>query len=165
MKKTMKTFTIMLLLVSIVFTFTGCEKYINSGEIAKQVSEKIIQSLDNDDVEGLKSVLCERIRSNRQLDGQIKEAMDFFEGKTNSYGPILTGGGRSVDDGKTTLLDICPHIANIVTDTDKKYEILFYSYIVYAEHPEKEGVSEITIWNPDGDKYIIGSYIQAPRDY
>jgi len=50
MKKAIKTITIMLLVASIVFTFTGCGQYINSDKIARLTFEKIMLSLDNDDV-------------------------------------------------------------------------------------------------------------------
>lgn len=162
MKKVVKRISIIFLFASMTFIFTGCFKgsFINSDKIAKQQCEAVLEYLDNDDVEGLKSMFCNKTVSSLDLDEQIQDAMNVFEGKTISYQALTSIGGRSYENGQITRLDITPSIINIVTDTDKEYEITFYSYLICVDDRDKEGISKISIKFENGQECIIGEYIR-----
>lgn len=162
MAKILKIIFFIIILTTISFIFTGCfeGKYINSNKIEKEQCEAILQYLDNDDVEGLKSMFCNKVESSTELDTQIQDAMDFFEGKTISYDTVLGAGGGSYKDGKIDWKDIHPHITEIVTDANKKYDIKFYSYIICESDKDKVGISEISIKSENDEECIIGEWIR-----
>ncbi len=145
-------------------TFMGCSeaqlKVISSEKIAKENCETILSSLDTGDKEGLKNLFCNTVKSSSELDAQIEAAMDFYEGKTVSYDNILSSETGSNRDGKIVEKTINPAIRGIVTDTNKKYEIKLYIYIICAEDLDREGVTKISIESDDGEECIIGKYLE-----
>ena len=157
-----KTTYVIILLTLMIAIFSGCSNWelINSEKRAKQKCEDILKYLESGDKEGLKNMFCNKILSTEDLDKQIEEAIDFFEGKTISYEAKTSSGRSSAENGEITRLKVSPSIEDIITDADKKYEIKFYLYIVCAEDKDKEGVSEISIRSDSGEECIIGEYIK-----
>lgn len=165
MKKYAKIIYTILILTSVLLAFTGCGDFINSEKIGEEKSEEVLKYLDNNDAKGLKNMFCNKAKSSKDLDQQIQSAFSFFEGKTLSHNSPLISGSESADGGKISKLDIGPNISNIVTDADKKYEIKFSSYIVYAEDTDKEGISEISIKSDDGKECKIGDFYLVNPEY
>lgn len=157
-----KTVYVIILITFFAAMLQGCSngKFINSEKIAKENCEDILKYLEDGDKEGLKNMFCNKISSSEELDKQIGEAIDFFEGKTSSYDAKTSSGGTSYRDGEIVRLKVSPSIEDIITDADKKYEIKFYLYIVCAEDKDKEGISEISITSDSGEECIIGEYIK-----
>lgn len=162
--KTKKMICAVAALVVVLSALTGCfgDNFIDSGYEGQQKSKELLQYLSDNDAEGLKGMFCNTTKSSPDLDDQIQEAMEFFEGKIESHDSLvgISGGGQSIDDGKTTKLDICPHITNIKTDAGKTYEILFYSYLVRVDDENRVGISEIDITSSDGEKCVVGKYLE-----
>ena len=151
-----KRMVFIFLAVTIVFS-GSCGRNSIVTRDSKPMSEKVLKYLDTDDVEGLKRMFCEKtIAQTPDLDEQIEAAMEFYEGKTVSHGNTLGSEGESVDNGVTTKLDMEPHITDIKTDAGGKYNIMIYSYLVYAEDPSKEGISEIDIYTENDTICTIG---------
>lgn len=163
-------------LVTLVFSCTGCKKYvasdsskeqksdifINSDSVGEQKCQELLQYFSDKNIKGLKSMFCEEVKSSQDLDAQIQTAMKFFQGKIISHDSLvgINGGGQAIDHGKTTRLDISPYISNIVTNANKKYDISFYSRIIWTADKNKEGVSYIKLMSSDGQKCQIGKYIK-----
>lgn len=139
----------------------------------RKISTEIIKALGEGDSEALKDTLCEETLEISDIDGQIQAAFDFFEGKA-LMGKV-EGGPYEYDgkhDFKTTVSDdeviegnepistsVYVYCTNIETDSDRVYELEFYAYLLSDEHEEYEGVSQITIFDENGDKLVIGDKI------
>lgn len=160
----LKTILMIGIIVVISSTLIGCSeaqlKVIASDKIAKENCEAILNSLDTGDKEGLKNLFCNKVKSSAELDTQIDAAMEFYDGKTVSYDTILGAGSGSNRNGKIVRKTNNPNIIDIVTDTNKKYDIKFYMYIVCSEDEDKVGISEISIKSDEGKECIIGSWIE-----
>jgi len=154
--KIIKSAAIFFIALTIVFA-GSCGRNFIISKSNRPMSEKVLKYLDTDDVEGLKSMFCEKtIAQTPDLDEQIEAAMDFYEGKTVSHGSILGTGGESVDNGVTTKLDMNPHITDIETDAGEKYHIKLYSYVIYTKDTTMEGISEIDIYAENNTVCVIG---------
>lgn len=82
-----KTTYVIILLTLMTAIFSGCANWelVNSEKIAKQNCEDILKYLDNSDKEELKNMFCNKVLSTEDLDKQIEDAIDFFQGKTSSW--------------------------------------------------------------------------------
>jgi hypothetical protein len=129
----------------------------SAGVVGKERCEELLEYLGNDDAEGLKSMFCNEIASSDNLDRQILDVMDFFEGKVISSHPIVSSE-RSVRDGKT-ILKISSHIEEIVTDSGKTYDIMFYSHLTNSYDEDKVGISKLYIKSDDGEDCTVGVLI------
>lgn len=161
MKKIRKRVNVIILMIVLVIGITGCDKnrFLNKNKIAREQCEIVLQCLDEDDVEGLKKIICYSTLETRDIGNQIDIAMDFFEGKTTSYEDITTSEICSYSNGKIEKLVLSSQIRNIVTDIGKEYEIFVSSYIICSEDREREGICEILI-KGSGSECKIGDYIE-----
>lgn len=157
-----------ILIVSIVFIissiFIGCSKsqfkVISSNKIAKQNCKIVLNSLECGDKEALKKLFCNKVKCSTEIDSQIQDAINFFEGKAVSYDISTDAGESSYRNGKVDYMNVQPQITDIVTDANKKYNIIFYMYIVCLDDQDKVGVSKICIKSDSGEELIIGSWIE-----
>jgi hypothetical protein len=157
--KILKSAVLIFFALMIVFT-SSCGRNLKPLTDFDQMCEEVLTYLDTDDVEGLKSMFCEKtIKETPDLDEQIEAAMEFYEGKTVSHGNILGVESDSVDNGVTTEHYIGPHITRIETDSGDKYDIVICSYLIYSKDTTKEGITEIDIYNEDKMKCTIGKYM------
>jgi len=155
-----KILTIVILMI-ILITLSGCLSIDlqSDTKIGREQAEEILRCFDEEDIEGLKSMFCKKISDTYNLDRQIKEAMDFFDGKTISHDDVLVGGGDSVRDGKVVDKHISYMILNIQSSTEKKYKIDTHSYLVYDDE-DYIGMTHIKIFDCETDESIqIGEYI------
>lgn len=145
----------------------GCNGVVIDVTKETQQAEDVFNYLKNKDAEGLKSLFCDKIiDSSEDLDDQIKEAMDFFDGKIVSYEQISSGsGGSSNRNGKTVELSATPHIKGIITDTGEKYEIFFNTYIIITDYEDRVGISQLTIKSDDGRKCVVGDFYKVNPEY
>lgn len=153
----MKQGKIIITLLFIIILLSGCHITVNNS-VAKQQCEQIIEYFNNKDIEGLKSMFCEEIKSTHNLDEEIKTVFDTFDGEITSYNLSLSGGGKDVDNGKVTRLEIGPVIEDIHTSSNKNYDISFTSYVVYKEK-NMEGMLFLYLFDENGKRYDIGEYL------
>lgn len=144
----------------IVFTFWGCGPFINSEKIAKQQAEEIVKYLNEDDEEGLKSIFCYSSTQSQTLDKQIQEGMDFLDGKIVSYDVSMVSNSSDSEGGEIVEADFGAVVENIITDSNKEYDIRFHTCTVCKKDLLKQGISVIIIENKNGDKCTIGEYIE-----
>ncbi|MDD3137766.1 MAG: DUF5104 domain-containing protein [Lachnospiraceae bacterium] len=146
-------------MVAVIIFFNGC-----GGPIVYNYAgvecKKLMKYLSDGDAESLKAMFCEKTQSADDFDEQIQTAMDFFDGKIISWDENVGGGEqKSTRKWKTVMHYISPYITDIKTDTGKTYEILFYDYLVNAEHEDYVGISELHITADDGSECVVGEFV------
>ena len=161
---------ILIVVIAILAMITqSCDSIISTEKEQKAIAEKILECLDDENAEDLKSMFCEKaLEETDNIDRQIERAMEFFEGKTESYDSdsrISYYEESSHREGKMVRLRSSGTIKDIITDQDKKYSIRFYNYLVYDEKPEKVGLSEITIYSEEGYSRVIGDFYLVNPEY
>lgn len=159
----MKNLVICILGLFIMLTIASCNSpSINQRKASHDQAKEILRCLDEDDAEGLKSLFCEKVASSHDLDKEIAEAMDFYEGKSVSFGNIVVRGGDSLRDGEWTDIHIGYLIEKIQTDTDKnEYKINTHSYLINKDNPTCIGITYLHIYNTEtGDKVEIGEFVE-----
>ncbi len=157
----MKKILCVILLIINMVSMCGCANGApNEFKEGKSLALEVLRCLDEEDTESLKSLFCEEVQSTHNLDEEIKEAMEYYDGKTVEYRNIQIGGGDSVRDGKIVKLDIVPVVRNVETDAQKKYNIAIHSYLIYEEKPSCVGITYINIIDKDNDmEFLIGEVI------
>ncbi len=137
--------------------------YMTQSNYMDHKTEKFLDYICDEDIEGLKSMFCEKNKADCDLDKQLKEAFEFIDGDIVSYDSPYGASGETTSDGKVIMSSMNPVIHNILTSNKKKYDIIFYYKIVYEEHPEYVGITQITITDITNDKnsdkkYVIGKF-------
>ena len=150
-----------LILLLCISLMTGCSKlsFISSDKEGYEMSKDLIGYLENDDAEGIKSMLCDITKSSPDTDEEIVAALKFFDGKVTSRDREQIGAEESVRNGETVYLFLSSYVGGIETDKNKTYEIKFYSLVVCAENPNIVGISEIIITDEGGNECVIGAYL------
>ncbi len=150
----------MLLSILLICILTSCSSETKTQEeIGVELCNEVIRCFDEDDVYGLKELFCAAIQNNNNLDYEIKNAFDFFEGSIESYDGFSIGSGESVDDGVLMDSHIVPVINNIETDSGNIYKITFLSYIVLEKNEQYEGINYLIVRDYNGSFVMIGDYI------
>ncbi len=155
----MKKILTVILLIIAPLTLSGCfsKGYKSDITVGREQAEEILRCFNEDDIEGLKSMFCKEVSNTHNLDEEIAEAMDFFDGEAISHDKVLVGGGDSVREGKIVEKHIWYNIRNIKCNTQKTYFIATSSYLSYDRKPDCIGVTFITVFDEDtGDKIEIG---------
>lgn len=151
-----------LMSIFVLIIFSGCNtnrntNYVNPDKASKETIKQIVDHLSNDDTEGLKGMFCEKIKISDSLDDELNQAMEFFEGKIDSYDDLTTPNREKIEDGRQVEVRISPSI-NVTTTTGQTYEIRLNSCLVNVEDEEKVGISEIHMKRSDGKEINIGNY-------
>ena len=154
--------------------------YFNTG---RDMSTQIVKNFDTRDMNGLKEMFSGKTLEIADIDQQIRSAIDFFEGRA-TFGKVneRSYDGRrgyhiSVNENENVLNNkpvstfIEVHIENIETSENgiaapvnrprKIFEIKFYAYLLNEGNKSYEGISQMIITNNDGQKRIIGNFIQT----
>ena len=144
-------------------------EYGSSYVVAKQQSEDILECILNEDIEGLKSLFCPKFQKTYNLDSEIKQLFRFIKGEIVSYDePRGDESTTRVEGGMRIKVRLFGDILNLVTDKGKRYEIIFYSHLIYREDVEYEGVNKIVVTEKvlHGEEYIVkdiyevGEYVE-----
>ena len=110
----MKKLILIIMALLLLILNTGYRSATDPGY--EQASE-ILRCFDEEDSEGLKSLFCEEIQNTHNLDEDIKNALDIYQGKTISYKIIGGTGGETDENGKIVLKDENIQIGEIKNDT------------------------------------------------
>ena len=158
----MKKLLSVILLLIMTLTVSGCFSSSNKSDtsIGREQAEEILRCLNEDDIEGLKSMFCKEISDTHNLDKEIAEAMEFFDGESVSHDKVLVGGGQSVENGKIVDRHIRYAILNIKSNTEKKYKIVTHSYLDYDKNSDCIGITYLKVINNATDDFVqIGEYV------
>ena len=149
----------MCLMLIITMVLTGCVKgYVNQGKYAMNQAAEILRCFDEKDVSSLKAMFCEKVASTHDLDKEITEAMNLYNGKSVSHDKIQVGGGDTAYHGVITDSHVWYSIRNIkTTDADSLYAIGTHTYIVYEDDPSRIGMTYLNFIDENsGEKIEIG---------
>ena len=135
---------------------TGC---INEDVEGNKIGDEIIRCLNEDDTQGLKDVFCAESQTSKDLEDQIQDGMDFFEGEVTDPNEANVDGGESVRDGETVEQHYSIEYYELKTDTGKTYEVICSGYFICKEDPDVVGVTYIDIYDEDGNVCKIGKWI------
>lgn len=131
----------------------------NPRKIANDMLEELLVALKNNDNEKIKTMFAQDlINSNDNIDEEIQNAVDFFEGNIVSYDYVGTpASGESYREGELVYARIgSAYTESVVTDVDT-YTISFAAVIVNKNKPSQEGFWRIWIRNSDDERIQIGS--------
>jgi len=157
----MKYIASVVICIIAIITMTSC-KSVPKEMGVNEYSKEVLRCFDEEDVDGLKSLFCEEIQNTHNLDEDIKNALDIYQGKTISYKIIGGTGGETVENGKIVLKDENIQIGEIKTDTGNEYVIVIYSYVINEEYPNRIGISAIDIfmgYELEADKITVGKVL------
>lgn len=149
------------IMLGITMVLTGCVKgYVNQGKYGREQAEEILRCFDEKDVSSLKAMFCEKVASTHDLDKEITEAMNLYNGKSISHDKIQVGGGDTGYHGVITDNHIWYNINNIKTDSGSFYTIATHSYIIYEKDPTCIGITYLTFIDENShEKIEIGDYV------
>ena len=153
---------LVVLLIVLVGTSCSYKKLVLSDNIIKKNCEEIMEHLSKNEEDGLKKMFCKRTRERGAFDLEVEEAMVFFQGEVVTHDSLvgISGGGYTFRDRKIVEMHDSPLITNIVTDADKTYEIIFYTYLINEEDKDLIGISELSITDIDTEeKCVIGEFV------
>lgn len=150
------------IMLGITMVLTGCIKgYVNQGKYGQEQAEEILRCFDEKDVSSLKAMFCEKVASTHDLDKEITEAMNLYNGKSVSHDKIQVGGGDTGYHGVITDNHIRYTIKNIKTDSGSLYTIGTHSYIIYEKDPSCIGITYLNfVIKETGEMLEIGEYVK-----
>lgn len=164
-----KKMYIVLVLVIVTALLPGCnivssrlrqlnEETANVSRSNLETSNSILDCFSQNDIEGLKALLCIKTQALSDIDEQIQKCIEFFGGTVDSFGDISSGyEGESTSDGKTTLLERSWSILDIANENGETYEIYISAWIICEEDTDREGIAKIILTrNSDGEALEIG---------
>ena len=168
-KKKMKRLLLFVTSVVLAFGLTSCsgigrefDLFRNDDAIADEYCEEIIDALENQDTDELKSMFStSALAEAENIDEGLVYVMDFFQGETT----LIDGGcstSESVDHGEKTIELDCVYW--VTTDKDE-YFIFFVYDDVDTENPDNVGLYMLQIMKASereekydwfGKQYIAG---------
>lgn len=94
---------------------------------AEETGLEVLRCLDENDVEGFKTLLSEAAASKPNAEKQIEMLFDFYEGISTSHDEVRSGlsGAEFIED-HYEYKSIYIYIHNIMTDEVKSYNLEFY---------------------------------------
>lgn len=171
-----KKMHIILALVMVMALLSGCnivssrlrqlnEETASTSKSNLETSNSLLDCFSQNDVEGLKALLCVKTQALSDIDEQIQKCFEFFGGTVDSFGDIKSGyEGKSTSYGKTTLHERSWSIHDIANSNGETYEIYISAWIICEEDANREGIAKIVLTrNSDGEELEIG--YKWPRHY
>ena len=160
---------IIVFIITIIILALGCIVYdINDdvdfhtsktreeSEYCKEILDEVIRCLDEDDVETLYSLFSEDDKSKYNLERQIEEAMEVYDGKSVSCDEFSCGRGSiKVYYGYYSLKTVSVKYRKVETDSGKEYYIHVVICLVNDAKPENIGVRRIHIMDENNIETVI----------
>jgi len=147
----MKKMTVIILCIAAATCVCGClsrrgrseGEYLSDQEASDKMLEEIIKYTEEKDTESFMNLFSDFARNSQpDLEEQIREMMDFYQGKMKSYDGNASSQ-RESEYGETVNREIKVHYT-VITDKDN-YEIAFQYRIIDAEAPDQEGLVSFEI--------------------
>ena len=155
MKKLTAIILAAVVLCSCVLSSCGSD-FKTQSMYANDILKELITAIENDDNEAVEKMFSENARRSSELEDQVQEMLDYFEGEVIEYDKIKDCSGDEARSGGETEYS---HITNASCEkivTDKcTYSLSFAYYLVDANKSE-EGMHRIWIGKSDDDYMIVG---------
>lgn len=168
-------FSVICLLCSI--SFCACGFFTNSNEnvfsqydpteldsddypFAEETAKNILQFINQAEKESLMEMFAESVISEYDVNKQIDDFMEFFQGESSSYENVRCGiRESSFREECYTYKSVRILIEEVVTDLDEKYDIELEYVLVCEEDETQVGISKLFIRDSDdplGNQCLIG---------
>lgn len=161
----MKSLIITINIIAITLILTSCgsrlslldELITSEKEIAEDMLHKVINALENEDEEELKSLFTENIKCNvGELDNGVEHLISYFSGDVVSIEDQLGGSSKSSNYGKVEKI-----IRRYYTVETDEYTYEFTIYVQESNYDEGDnGLYQLKIEKPNderGDLWILHS--------
>ena len=150
--------TAVIILTSFSGCFSGYEKGMSPGHIAKTLGPQIVEYINNNDAESLKELYSEEVynTSSCNLDEELQGLFDFVNGNITSYTIRMGSESYSGGKGKIAKNNFDVRIENVGTDTGETYIIVFGYISVDSEQPKRVGMYRLSAY--DDDDYNISAH-------
>jgi hypothetical protein len=118
-----------------------------SKEGSLEISQNIVKCFNENNVQGLKTLLCNKTQNLSDIDEQIQAGFDIINGNIISFdeNDLNVSEGQSISNGTTTKLDRIWSINDITTDSSETYSISVRINIIYEEDKAREGITELIV--------------------
>lgn len=149
----MKKILVFGIILLVMTAISGCNTTevlrdtVDNQQHAKDVSRKIVQYINDENVNGIKALFSNYAQNSDELEDDIENFIDCIDGEIISFEIDYNGETGAIDDGKWTIQDAETEIEKIVTDTKKEYIVIYQEYLVYAEDESKEGLYFLQLRN------------------
>lgn len=126
---------------------------------AEETMMTVLKCFDEKDTETLKSLFSESVVSAYDLDKQIEEAMNYYEGRSTSHDDVSSDISESnYSQDHYVYKSIRTVMDNIMTDNNKAYRIDFIYVLVDEKDETKIGLDTLFLRDPNQpDKDVICS--------
>lgn len=135
-----------------MFFLTACSftRSNSPGKIAREQLNTILNCIETNDIETIKSLFAPGLQENLELDEQIRSLLNFIDGEIVSYSEPFGGKGSGmVSDGETVYQELYGVISDIQTDTGKTYRLNHSAILKNKNYPDALGVYYIRIKDMD----------------
>lgn len=133
-------------------SYNPAEPGADDYSFAEETGLEVLRCLDENDVEGFKTLLSEATMSKPNAEKQIEMLFDFYEGISTSHDEVRSGkSSAKFREDHYEYKSIYIYIHNIMTDEGKSYNLEFYYVLVDSDDPSKIGISEIVFRDDNGD--------------
>lgn len=155
---------IFILLVVIGISVSACAPVssvkhdINNKDHAKKLAKQMVQYINDNDSDKIKTLFSEYCQTNFELEYEIEKLFDKLDGKIISYEIYDGGGEERIRDGKLIMESLSTHLNHVKTDTEEEYIISICEYLVYEEEKTKQGVCYLRLSDADGNEILIIDY-------
>ena len=155
-----KTVALFIMVMLICLNFSGCTMFSSKPSYLKTQSDEIVRCFDEKDAESLKNLFCTNSQNYYDLDTEIQNAFDLYDGKSESYKINAKGGwAGGYDDGVCVDRHNSPTIENIKTCEEKEYNISYCVYQIYKDDGGREGIGVIGLYDKEWNLLAgIGGY-------
>ena len=145
---------VVVILISTLFSSCNAEpSYI------RVQSDEIIRCFDEKDAEGLKALFCQNSIDYYDIDSEIQNAFNLYEGQSVSHTLNFYGWSSGMQEGIWYDKHYTPEIRNIKTNCGKEYTIGFCVYEVYEKDEGKVGICVIALRDDNGNQLAaIGGF-------
>lgn len=147
----MKKMTAIILCIAASVCVCGClsrregvtREFLSEQDAAENMLEEIIKCTEEGDTESFMNLFSDFSRNSQpDLEEQIREMMDFYEGKMESYQGNASSHEKS-EYGRTVSSELKAHYS-LITDKDN-YRIAFQYRMIDTENPDQEGLVSFEI--------------------
>jgi hypothetical protein len=166
----MKAFILLIITSLLSLYLVSCEKFSSRWDIpesdemvVKNRAEEILNALDNNDKEALRSMFCEQVLNETDnFDVRLEYITDFFEGKTTSYEGSING----IFDGWNPGSYYKYIQARYIVKTDiNSYYIFFVEQTDRTEDPSQIGLYTLQVMLESDEDTKFASYPPFPGIY
>ncbi len=121
------------------------------AEQNEKIMMDIIRCLEEEDVDTIKGMFSSNIINSVNIDTQIQEALEFYNGIMVTYEEFDHGSLWQSDsyEGRYVYKATQSRLLNISTDEGKVYILEIINVVVDDENPDNLGLRSIRFLNPD----------------